>query len=330
MNADFMAQVFWIAAVAAAYPYAVYPVWLFFAYAACQSWRDWRYLAGQEERRARPPDEAGLPEIGVVVMARGNGREEETALEALRQSVYPPGKLEVITMEEGHRGQVVRPRSEWLVFCDAHVRVDALALRSLARHFQIPGVGMVCGSVRSGGAEESARWNFESALDLMESRLGVTLPAGRGMYAVRRCCAPELAAGGPRDDIAAYLAVRRAGYKVVYDPEATATQSEGNAGYRGRARMAAAGLLMFFDALRTPGNAALRICFLCHRLLRWLVPIPMAAALAANLFLLRNRLYQATFAAQFLFYVLALFAVVWRRRARGRRGRVMSRGAVQG
>src|SRR5207302_1105957 len=93
-----------------------------------------------------------------------------------------------------------------------------------------PSVGVVCGAVRlllrTAEAEqtEAIYWKYESMLRLMEARLGATLAASGAIYAVRRTCYRPLATQDLIDDFLLPMNARTLGYRVLYDPEALATE----------------------------------------------------------------------------------------------------------
>ena len=88
---------------------------------------------------------------------------------------------------------VAQASNEILVFCDAGTLFELDAIKKLVRHFSDPEVGAVCGAVRyEAGSDarqtEGAYWKYESALRMMEARLGAILNASGCIYALRREC----------------------------------------------------------------------------------------------------------------------------------------------
>src|SRR5439155_5431425 len=115
-----------------------------------------------------------------------------------------------------------------LVFSDGSALFDRNAIPCLVRHFQDPAVGVVCGALEFTRTLESERtdgvyWGYESMMRLMEARLGVTLGASGAIYALRCECYFPLAPNTIMDDFLIPMTARHAGYRVLYDPEARAT-----------------------------------------------------------------------------------------------------------
>jgi len=196
------------------------------------------------------------------------------------------------------------------VFSDASTLFAPNVVFNLTRHFSDPRVGVVCGSLKLMGSEESDKtegtyWRFERVLRLMESRLGATINASGAIYALRRKCFVPLVAGDLIDDFLIPMSARKLGYKVMEDPEAVATDFSVDtvkSEFTRRARLAVGS----FRALRRMELASLRgftgFAFVSHKLLRWLFPFLLLAMLASNIFLLRVPFYRVALGAQMAFY----------------------------
>ena len=192
---------------------------------------------------------------------------------------------------------VKHAKHDILVFSDASTLFAPNVVFNLTRHFSDPRIGVVCGSLKLMGSEESDRtegtyWRFERVLRLMESRLGATINASGAIYALRRKCFVPLRAGDLIDDFLIPMSARKLGYKVMEDPEAVATDFSVDTvkgEFTRRARLAVGS----FRALRRMELASLRgftgFAFVSHKLLRWLFPFLLLAMLASNMFLLKLR-----------------------------------------
>src|SRR5258707_2538064 len=123
---------------------------------------------------------------------------------------------------------LLRARHEILAFSDASTLFASDTLRKLSRHFSDGRVGAVCGALRFQASAESQQtegvyWKYESMIRLMETRLGATLTASGAAYAMRRNAYIPLAPGTVLEDFLIPINARKAGYRVLYDPEAIAT-----------------------------------------------------------------------------------------------------------
>ncbi len=349
--------VFWFCLAVVVYTYFLYPVFLFLAYSVVQVRRDLHYLARPRNRRARDTSETGLPPVSLIIAAYNEERHLPDRIRNVRELDYPAEKLEVIFVSDGSTDRtneilraihdfniqtlflpsnggkanalnqgVAKSHSEILVFSDASTLFAPDVLRRLVRHFAKPEIGVVCGSVRLVGNEESKQtegfyWRFESVLRLMEARLGATLNASGCIYALRRACYQPLGAADLIDDFTVPMNARKLGYRVIEDPEAVATEfsAESVKGeFARRVRLA----IGSFGALRQVRGLPLlsftTVAFFSHKLLRWVLPLMLIGLLASNFFLgTRTAFYRIVLAAQILFYLWAVLGFLFRRQMQG-------------
>jgi cellulose synthase/poly-beta-1,6-N-acetylglucosamine synthase-like glycosyltransferase len=112
-------------------------------------------------------------------------------------------------------------------------------------------------------------------------------------------------------DLCEPLAVLSQGYRIVFEPEAIAfeeTTEKTSEEFNMRVRVAVRGMrgLLFMKKLFNPfkfGFVSYQL--FGHKVMRWLVPVFVIIAFAANLFLLDRWFYQLTFALQAAFFALA-------------------------
>ncbi len=337
----------WIAALGIALPvyaYLGYPVALFLLAAMVQMARDVTYLLRRDERRARPDV---LPNVSIILSAFDEEQVIERTLEHCLALDYPAERLEVLVGTDGctdrtaelargfdqdvvhvldfpeRRGKVsvitdcaAQATGDVLVFTDANTLLESSALKSLIRHFRDPGVGAVCGELRlrsadGAPADEGVYWRYEMVLKILESRLNAVLGANGAIYAVRREVFPQVGADIITDDFVILMKVRAGGHRVIYDPEAWATEECAGGvqdEFRRRVRIGAGN----FQALRecasllAPWKGAVAFSFWSHKVLRWLTPFLLPAALAANFALLSSPFWLAVLGAQFVVYGAAL------------------------
>jgi cellulose synthase/poly-beta-1,6-N-acetylglucosamine synthase-like glycosyltransferase len=193
-------------------------------------------------------------------------------------------------------------------------------VRKLVRHFEDPEVGVVCGALnfirsRESQNTESVYWQYESMLRLMEARLGSTLTASGAIYAIRRTCYQPLEAGAVLDDLLIPMRARGAGYKVVYDPEATATDfaaaTVAGEALR-RTRLAVGSFRALPELMKTRMPYLAFWSFISHKLLRWTAPFFVIGLLVSNVLLIGNPWYQAFLAMQLFFYAWAWCGLLFR------------------
>jgi poly-beta-1,6-N-acetyl-D-glucosamine synthase len=113
------------------------------------------------------------------------------------------------------------------------------------------------------------------------------------------------------------LNARRAGYAVVFDPEARATEvaEESVADeFTRRVRLAVGSFRVLGELLRTRLAPFTAFAFLSHKVLRWVLPLLMLAMLVSSALLAGHPLYRAALVAQVLFYAWALIGFLFRER----------------
>ena len=183
-------------------------------------------------------------------------------------------------------------------------------------------MGVVCGALEFHRTLESERtdgvyWGFESMLRLMEARLGATLGASGAIYALRRQCYFPLAPNTTMDDFLIPMRARNAGYRVLYDPEARATDVAASsiAGEFSRRVRVAAGSYRILGSLLTRNLFSFSgFAFFSHRVLRWLLPFLLLGLLASSGLLIAKPFYRVIFIAQILFCLWAAIGFLFRRR----------------
>ncbi len=342
--------IFWVCLAAIVYTYLLYPLLLFQAYTFAQIWRDLFYLSRRSCTRARDLTPRELPEISLIIPAYNEAAALPARIANLHDIDYPPEKLEVVFVSDGstdatnsilaraqggnvrtlqlparggkanamNRG-VLASQSNILLFSDAATQFAPDTIRKLVRHLRDPRVGAVCGTLQFKSNAESQQtegvyWKYESMLRLMEARLGATLTASGALYAIRRECFRPLDPGTMVEDFVVPMNCRKAGYRVVYDPEAVATDvaaSSVKGEFARRVRLAVGSFKAFRELSGTPMGALTWVAFISHKVLRWLLPFFLLGMLVSNIFLLGREPYALAFAGQAAFYFAALMGLVF-------------------
>jgi cellulose synthase/poly-beta-1,6-N-acetylglucosamine synthase-like glycosyltransferase len=336
--------VFWFSILLVVYPYVLYPLVLFLTYSVTQAWRDLRYLGSPRNRRTETPSLSALPGVSIIVPAYNEEKVLPGKIDNLRDVDFPRERLQVIFVSDGSqdgtnqilqnlRGEnylcillddrkgkanalnqaVARATNEILVFCDASTIFEVDAIKKLVRHFSDPEVGAVCGAVRyQAGADaqqtEGAYWKYESALRMMEARLGAILNASGCIYALRRECFSPIPQSTILEDFVIPMRARRLGFSVLYDSEAVAIEfpaSTVSGEFTRRVRLAVGSFRAVGDLVRVPWKGFTPFALISHKLLRWLVPFFAITLLASNVMLMRSPSYRLALAAQVLFYCWA-------------------------
>ncbi|MEO5501454.1 MAG: glycosyltransferase family 2 protein [Ginsengibacter sp.] len=216
-------------------------------------------------------------------------------------------------------------RSELVVFCDANTFLNSDCLLNLARHYINPKVGAVAGEKKVidsselqdvAGAGEGLYWKYESLLKKLDSKFYTVVGAAGELFSMRTKLYKPVEEFVLLDDFIISLRICQMGFRVLYEPNATAieTSSASLAEEKKRKiRIGAGGfqsIWMLRDLLNIFKYGKLSFQFISHRVLRWAVcPFMLPIIFLSNLFIClfqESSLYVFLFAIQVLFYVAAL------------------------
>ncbi len=322
------------------YTYAGYPVVLFVLASGWQLLRDLRFGLNRAERRRAAP--GYTPAISLVVSAHNEEAIIERKIRNCLALDYPLEKLTVLVGCDGcedHTAEriadmrvpnvhvfefpragkpvtlnrlVPKASGEVVVLSDANTMFAPDALRTMVRHFASPEVGCVCGELRLSapeGGSEGFYWRYETFLKFLESRMNMMVGANGGIFAIRAGLFAELPPGTIIDDFLISMRIRARGLRVVYDPEAVGTEEASTISqeFRRRIRIGAGNLhaLFYTWKLLSPTAGSVAFSYWSHKILRWLVPLALPAALISAVLLAYQPLYAVFAALAIWFYVMA-------------------------
>ena len=186
-----------------------------------------------------------------------------------------------------------RVTTDLIMLTDANTYTRPDATKLLAAWFADPGVGVVCGRLVltdpvAGRNVDSVYWKYETFLKKCESRLGALLGSNGGIYAVRRSAYRPIPPDTIVDDFVIPLLAKKAtGCRIVYDAAAVAeeeTPASMASEFSRRARIGAGGFqaIGILRGLLHPRHGWLAFAFASHKLLRWVCPLFLLAAVALN------------------------------------------------
>jgi poly-beta-1,6-N-acetyl-D-glucosamine synthase len=332
----FAQAVFWTGVLWLAYVYAGYPLCL--------------WLIGRWKKFEPASQAEFTPKVSVLISARNEEKDIAWKVAETLGWNYPADRLELIVASDASedrtdeilknirdpRLKYVRMDSrvgknealnrisefaagELLFFTDANSHIGKDCLREMARHFGDPRVGCVTGmekTLRDGDDEAVATGTqkyleYEFLITSLESRLGSVLVCDGSIFCIRRelyvPLVPDLA-----NDLELPLHIASKGYAVLCEPSARslekATQSSREEFNRKR-RISAQGMLGFWR-LRHAIRGLRRWQFASRKLLRWLIPIPLAALLISSAFLAARPFFLACLVLQLICYALALVGMI--------------------
>ena len=328
-----MVWLFWISVLAIAYPYAIYPALLI----------SFNRLAG---RRAPAGDAALLPTITMILPVHNEARRVEAKMRNILELDYPADKLQILVIGDactddslqvaerilGSRVEtfnvlprggkapalnagLARAKNDIVVFTDAAIMLERESLQRLVAHFSDPAVGAVSGEdYVEGGGSEGLYGRLELLLRREEALAHSIAGASGCFYAQRReLCVPFVSGMAP--DFLSVLNVVRAGKRALAESAArgsmTATKSQ-SAEFTRKARTFLRGITALFGNLGLMNpfkHPTFAFILFSHKLMRWIAPLFMVAALASSFLLRAEPFYAFAFYAQVAAYAVASIGV---------------------
>jgi len=352
MGIELLAKiVFWSGVAALLYTYAVYPMLL-----VLMSWVRPRHVrrgecmqtvsviitAYNEERDLAAKLENTLAldypkELLEIIVASdcSTDRTEEIAKEFASRGVILHRQPERLGKTAAQNAAVEMARGEIILFSDATTLYEPDVLRVMLPDFADRTVGCVAGRLiyvdpasSSVGRGARSYWGYEVFLKERESRVCSLIGASGCLYAVRRSAYVPLYPEACSDFIIATKMVEQ-GLRAVYEPNAVCTEETNrHAGkeLRMRVRVITQTLsdLWRHRAMMNPLRSGFyAIELLSHKVMRYMVPLFLAATLLSSIALApRHTFYALVALAQSGFYALAL--VGWILEKAGIRNRLLA------
>lgn len=298
----------------------------------------------------QPNNDADFPTLTLIVPCFNEVDFIQQKIDNSLALHYPADKLEIIFISDGsddgtadviaqqsgivamHRPErlgkaaamnraVAVAKGAVLVFCDANTALNQNALREIARHYADPKIGAVAGEKRiaQGGAAAASEvgegfyWKYESALKKWDAQFYTIVGAAGELFSCRKNLYEELPQDSILDDFMLSMRIAEKGYRVVYEPGATATETASanvEEEMKRKIRIAAGGwqsVSRLKKAINPFFNFTLFFQYVSHRVLRWTVtPFLLVGIFIFNHFLLNEGLlYAAVLMGQYAFYALA-------------------------
>lgn len=330
-----MRTLFWFSLLGILYAYFLYPLLL-------------QALGRLAARPATAQAAPEFHDVSLIIPVHNESRVLPAKLDNLAALEYPAERLQVIFVSDGstddtlqllrsaqarlpfrmtvvdvpeRRGKanalnagLAEAGGEIVVFTDASILLEPQSIDNIVRPFADARIGCVSGEDHiAGGAGEGLYGRYELFLRNQESALGSIVGASGSFYAQRRdLCRPFLEGLAP--DFLSVLSTVEQGYRAITEPTArghmTAVAKPGQE-FQRKVRTLLRGITTLFakPALLNPLRYGLFAFFLwSHKLVRWLVPFMLIAALLANLALYDVGFYTLILVMQSAFYFLAALA----------------------
>jgi cellulose synthase/poly-beta-1,6-N-acetylglucosamine synthase-like glycosyltransferase len=330
-----MKLLFWLSLALIFVAYAGYPIWLYFR--ARFRPRPVRrasifpsvtiLLAIHNEEKYLPAKLHNLaaldyPADRVEVMVVSDGSTDKTT-SILAAWENANRRILILTNHSGKATAlnhgVAEAKGEIIVFTDARQIIASDALKNLVANFADPTVGCASGELIIEEDRNSAfaggvglYWRLEKKIRDWEGLAGSTVGATGALYAVRKHLLLPLPQETILDDVLIPFQVVRQGQRVVFEPRAIARdylQPGPKQEFRRKVRTLLGNfqLLQLAPWVLTRSNP-LRLQFICHKVLRLLVPFALMGLLIST-FWLRKDIYELAFVLQLVFYSLAALSI---------------------
>jgi cellulose synthase/poly-beta-1,6-N-acetylglucosamine synthase-like glycosyltransferase len=335
-----LAVVFWICMAAVAYVYAGYPLTLALRRTrACRTvqhthlpsitvviaaFNEAKHIEATVRNKLLQDYPAHLLDVIVVSDGSTDGTDDivsaigDPRVTLLRQE---PRQGKTLALNRA----IASTNRDIIVFSDANSRYEPSAVRSLASAFDDPEVGYVTGKLIYEDPGETAVGGgsgmyiaYENWLRRAESRVGSVVGVNGGIDAVRRGLYQPMRADH-LPDLILPLRIVQAGYRVLYIDGAVAHESAlgrdaDEFKMRVRVILRALHALAETKALLLPRHGFFAFQLFAHKVLRYLVVIPLGVALLCSALLVNHAMFMALTAVQVACYGLA--AIGWASRGR--------------
>ena len=275
------------------------------------------------------------PRAALEIIVASDGSDDRTNQIVLQLAEEHP-QVRLLALERGGRCAAINQgvaaaTGAVVMLSDAATHFDPDVLRQAIGYFADARVDCVVGTIRMLPADgsslrlsEGAYWRFEGMLRGLESRAGLTFIGAGACTAIRRERFPRLDADASDDLTAVIRILLQGGRAIQLDTLGVYDYMDGDARgqIRARSRRVVRSLTTVAHNLRIINPCAHprhAFAVISHKVLRWLSPWWALGMLITSGLLYDLPLYRGLFAAQLLFYLLALIGLA----LQGRRSRAM-------
>ena len=219
--------------------------------------------------------------------------------------------------ENAQKAALTIATGEVIVFTDVATVLDPMGLKIIVSNFADPNVGCVSSEDRFVNRDgtpsgEGVYVKYEMMLRRLESQVNSLVGLSGSFFAARKSVCHDFR-GDMQSDFRTSLSCVKLGLRGISDPEATGTYLDVKENVREfdrKVRTVLRGLTVYFSNLEFMNVFKYGIFsyqYICHKLLRWLVPVFLLIAFVSNVYLLKvSAVYMYFFVGQILLYLLAL------------------------
>ena len=209
-----------------------------------------------------------------------------------------------------------------LVFSDVATILEPNGLMEIVSNFADPTVGCVSSEDRLIGQDgkpsgEGLYVRYEMWLRRLESQVNSIVGLSGSFFAARKTVCQDFS-GNVQSDFRTLLNSIKLGLHGLSDPKVIGSYMnivDEKQEFNRKSRTVLRGLTVFFKHLEFLNGFRYGLFsyqLFCHKLLRWLVPIPLFTALLSNAILISvSGFYLLLFLGQLIFYGIGLYGWVW-------------------
>jgi len=231
--------------------------------------------------------------------------------------------LEVVNRggkENAQKEAVLYARGDIIVFSDVATILEQQGLMEIVSNFADSSIGCVSSEDRLIGQDgkpsgEGFYVRYEMWLRRLESRVNSVVGLSGSFFAARKEVCQDFS-GDVQSDFRTLLSSMKLGLRGVSDPKAIGSYlniADESREFERKVRTVLRGLTVFFkhlEFLNVFQYGLFSYQFFCHKLLRWLVPFFLAAALVINVILaFTSGFFLFVLAGQFVFYGIGIYGL---------------------
>ncbi len=220
--------------------------------------------------------------------------------------------------ENAQKEAVGHATGDVIVFSDVATFLEPQSLREIVSNFADPSVGCVSSEDRLIGQDgkpsgESFYVRYEMWLRRLESRVNSLVGLSGSFFAARKEVCQDFS-GNVQSDFRTLLSSMKLGLRGVSDPKAIGSYlniADEKREFERKVRTVLRGLTVFFNHLEFLNifkYGLFSYQLFCHKLLRWLVPLFLVAALITNIIMAGSSLFFLILLfVHLFFYVIGIY-----------------------
>jgi len=259
------------------------------------------------------------PKHNLQIIVASDGSTDKTNDIIKRYNDYGIELLEIAERrgkENAQKEAVKKARGEVIVFTDVATYLEPNALKQIVSNFADPSIGCVSSEDRLLGKNgkpggEGFYVRYEMWLRRLESKVNSLVGLSGSFFAARKEVCQDFS-GEMQSDFRTVLSSLKMGMKGVSDPKSIGYYqdvSDEEKEFTRKVRTVLRGLTVFFNHLEFLNflkYGFFSYQYLCHKLLRWLVPVFLFIAFVSNFILAwKSYIFLGLFLAQMVFYIWA-------------------------